>query len=237
MSYTGSLNNYRSLADRIRSGDYKPAEAVKVKQEKREGLVARPQRETAKEEAPAPQQDQNADLQMQFAEYMAMMKKDKDMAETPTRPRSRQDGGFDTPIKPLMVSTFQEQLGLDESTSDVLTRAFLMNFQDESGMVPDRVEMEPNVHGTRGKGYYQLTGARRDEFESIYGEDGYTSQNQIEFLAREIMTTEKAAGKAILAAAQSGDVGETAAIIVDKFLRPAEKHKIERMNRYRGIGT
>lgn len=155
--------------------------------------------------------------------------------EESQRPRSRAEGGFDTPVRTVFDNTFQERLGVDSKTSDTLTRAFLINFQDESGMVRDRLETTPNVHGTRGKGYYQLTGDRRDSFESVYGADGYTDQNQAEFLVKELLSSEKSAGKAILSAAKTGDVGETAAIIVDKFLRPAEKHRVERMSRYRSL--
>lgn len=243
MSYLNSLNQYRGLADRIRAGEYKPVAKEKA-EEAKQGLVARPKREEQPETVEKTSTD-SGDFMMNMAEYMAMMKKrnekglepgdgiDTRTVETATRPRSRKQGGFDAPVKGLMANAFQERLGLDVETANTLSKAFLINFQDESGLIPDRVEEEPNVHGTRGKGYYQLTGPRREQFEAIYGPDGYTDENQTEFLIEEIIGSESKAGKAILAAAQSGSVGETAAVIVDKFLRPAEKHKKERMSRYR----
>jgi hypothetical protein len=158
---------------------------------------------------------------------------DTQTVEEAPRPRAKGDAAFNVPVRGLMKETFQSELGFNEQTAEVLTKAFLLNFRDESGLIPDRVETVPNVHGTRGKGFYQLTGNRRDAFEAVYGKDGYTEKNQVEFLVKELLSTEKSAGEAIFQAAQSGNVGETAAVIVDKFLRPAEEYKQERMKNYR----
>ena len=154
--------------------------------------------------------------------------------EVSQRPRARGTTDiFNAPLRPLLSSAFKDNLELDETAAETLSKAFLLNFQDESGMIPDRIESEPNVHGTRGKGYYQLTGDRRDRFESLYGPEGYTDENQVEFLVEELTGSESRAGREILAAAQSGNVGETAAIIVSRFLRPAARHRDERAARYR----
>lgn len=241
MSYKQALLQSRELADRIASGEYSQEKKVE-RQEKTQGLVARPSRdmpELRSEEAP-----DNQEAQIMMASYVASFRRkneapaveegiDTQTVTTAPRPRSREQGGFNAPVKGLMTNAFQESLGLDKDTASILSKAFLINFQDESGMIADRVEMEPNVHGTRGKGYYQLTGDRRTKFESIYGPDGYTDQNQTDFLVKELMGSESRAAKEILSAARSGNVGETAATIVDKFLRPAKEHRLERMSRYR----
>jgi len=241
MSYLNSLNKYRTLADKIIAGEYEP-QSKTVAQESKRSLISRPEKTSARQEQVEPEQTQPQSPEDALMEYMLMMRKKGQAAEdgidtqtvkSATRPKARGDFNFDTPVTGVLLTSFQDQLGLEESTADVLTKAFLLNFQDESGMIADRVEMVPNVHGTRGKGFYQLTGPRRDTFEAVYGEDGYTAENQVEFLIKELVGSEKAAGKAILSAAKSGNIGETAAVIVDKFLRPAEEYKQERMSRYR----
>jgi hypothetical protein len=243
MSYINSLNQYRSLADAIRSGEYKPPAKQKA-EEVKQGLVARPVRQDDQEVVERDSGEKPEDMMMNFAQYFEMLRRrneegadpgdgiDTQTVTTAQRPRSRDQGGYDAPVKGLMANAFQERLGLDLNAATTLSKAFLINFKDESGLIPDRVEEVPNVHGTRGKGYYQLTGPRREQFESIYGTDGYTDENQTEFLIKELIGSESRAGKEILAAAQTGNVGRTAAVIVDKFLRPAEKHKQERMARY-----
>jgi len=145
-------------------------------------------------------------------------------------------GQYAAPVGNVMNQEFQRSMGVDAKTADVLSRAFLMNFQDESGMQADTVEGVPSVHGTRGKGYYQLTGPRRDAFEAQFGADGYTDANQVAFLIQELGGSESRAGKRILEAAASGDVGATAASIVTDFLRPAAEHRDRRVAKYTGGG-
>ena len=145
-------------------------------------------------------------------------------------------GQYAAPVGNVMNQEFQRSMGVDAKTADVLSRAFLMNFQDESGMQADTVEGVPSVHGTRGKGYYQLTGPRRDAFEAQFGADGYTDANQVAFLIQELGGSESRAGKRILEAAASGDVGATAASIVTDFLRPAAEHRDRRVAQYTGGG-
>lgn len=247
MSYVNALLQYRDLADKILAGEHKP-QSKEIAAETKKSLLARPER---KQEQPQPQASGGggANQNQALMDYMAAMRKRQrdeaaNAAEGPSAPMINppaaggggkgQELPSDTFLHGIMNTTFQSRLGLDEKASGTLTQALLMNFQDESGLIPDRVETVPNVHGTRGKGYYQLTGPRRDAFEARFGADGYTAENQINFLVDELTGSEKAAGQRILAAAQSGNVGETAAVIVDKFLRPAEKHKISRMAKYRG---
>lgn len=133
-----------------------------------------------------------------------------------------------TTLMEKFTSEEMREMGIDEEKAAMLTEAFIMNFQDESGLDPDIVERVPNVHGTRGRGLYQLTGPRRDEYESIYGED-YSVENQMDFMFRELMTSESSAFRKIL---QGETVGETAGAIVRDFLRPAKRHRNERMGRY-----
>jgi hypothetical protein len=109
-------------------------------------------------------------------------------------------------------------------------RAFLWNFQHESGMDPTVVEAVPNVHGTRGRGLYQLTGDRRNAFESRYGGD-YSIDNQLDWLMYELSGPERSAWERIQGA---GTTGEAAAAIVTNFLRPAAQHRDRRVAEYLG---
>lgn len=123
------------------------------------------------------------------------------------------------------VAAMQE-LGYPEH----VIQGFLMNYQDESGMRANAVESEDNVHGTRGKGIYQLTGSRKEQFESQYKGD-WSIRNQVKFQDWELNNTETGARDAIFASKNAGDAG---AAIVNKFLRPAEEHRAAREASYRG---
>lgn len=118
------------------------------------------------------------------------------------------------------------QRGMPEHIAD----AFILNFKDESGLNPSITEAAPNVHGTRGRGLYQLTGDRREAYEAKFG-DRYDIDSQLDWLMYELNGPEARAGQAIFAAP---DTGQAAAAIVSKFLRPAEKHRIARVARYTG---
>lgn len=111
-----------------------------------------------------------------------------------------------------------------------IAQGFMMNFQDESGFNIGVEEGTPNVHGTRGKGLYQLTGARREQFEAKYGND-YSIDNQLDFLVEELGTTEKGARDIIF---NSQNAGEAGANIVNNFLRPAAEHARSRTAKYTG---
>lgn len=119
---------------------------------------------------------------------------------------------------------------LDRGLPEHVAQGFMLNFLDESGFNPSIEERTPNVHGTRGRGLYQLTGARREAFEARFGND-YSIDNQLDFLMEELNGSERNARDAIFAAQNAGDAG---AAIVSRFLRPAEEHRVERSNRYRG---
>jgi len=112
-----------------------------------------------------------------------------------------------------------------------IAEGFMMNFQDESGFNVGVTESVPNVHGTRGKGLYQLTGPRREKFETKYGKDGYTIDNQLDFLMEELNTTEAGAWDVIR---QSQNAGEAGSNIVNNFLRPAAEHARSRTAKYVG---
>jgi hypothetical protein len=110
-----------------------------------------------------------------------------------------------------------------------IAKGFLLNFADESGFNPEIVERVPNKYGTRGKGLYQLTNDRRDAFEEKYGDD-YSIDNQLDWLVDvELGGTEKRAYQEML---ETSTPGEAAAVIVKRFLRPAEKHAEERARKY-----
>lgn len=109
-----------------------------------------------------------------------------------------------------------------------VAQGMLMNIADESGFKKAIEEYEPNVHGTKGKGLYQLTGDRREAFEAKFGDD-YSIDNQLDWLVHEFNTTEKSAFEKILATETAGEAG---AAIVTHFLRPAAKHRKARVQKY-----
>lgn len=110
-----------------------------------------------------------------------------------------------------------------------IAKGFMLNFQDESGFDPDIVERVPNKYGTRGKGLYQLTNDRREAFEAKYGDD-YSIENQLDWLVNvELNGTEKRAYQKML---QTNSAGEAASVIVSDFLRPAKKHREDRVKKY-----
>lgn len=111
--------------------------------------------------------------------------------------------------------------------------AFLMNFQDESGLDPGINEKAPLVPGSRGGfGLYQVTGPRRRAYEAFANKRGAPLDDvdaQLDFLMTELQGPESRAAKSILSA---GNTGEAAAAIVNDFLRPAEQHRSSRERRY-----
>lgn len=125
------------------------------------------------------------------------------------------------------------QRGLPEHVAD----AFLLNFQDESGLNSGINEAEPVVPGSRGGyGLYQLTGPRRVAYEQYAQQLGVDPSNvdaQLDFMMSELQGPEAAAAQAILSAP---DTGSAAAAIVNKFLRPAEEHRARRVAQYTGGG-
>ena len=121
--------------------------------------------------------------------------------------------------------------GMPEHIAD----GFVMNFQDESGMNSGINEANPIVPGSRGGfGLYQLTGPRRREYEAFAADRGVDPSNvdaQLDFLMGELKGKESGAASAIFA---TRDAGQAAAAIVNKFLRPSEKHRASREARYTG---
>ena len=116
--------------------------------------------------------------------------------------------------------------------------AFIMNFQDESGLNPGINEANPTVAGSRGGyGLYQLTGPRRRQYEAFASQKGVPLDSvdaQLDFMMQELQGSESNAAKDIFAAK---DTGTAAAAIVNKFLRPAEAHRASRVARYTGGGS
>lgn len=114
-----------------------------------------------------------------------------------------------------------------------VAEAFVINFQDESGLNPGINEANPIVPGSRGGfGLYQLTGPRRREYEKFAAERGVPVSDvdaQLDFLMHELGGKEAAAAQAIMAA---GSREQAAVAIVNKFLRPSEKHRASRAEKY-----
>lgn len=122
------------------------------------------------------------------------------------------------------------QRGLPGHVAD----AFIMNFQDESGLNPGIEEQVANVHGTKGFGLAQWTGPRRDaltQFAQSQGRPVSDVDTQLDFLMTELQGPESRAAQAILGAQ---DTGSAASAIVNQFLRPAEEHRARREAAYTG---
>ena len=114
-----------------------------------------------------------------------------------------------------------------------IAKAFVWNFQDESGFDPSINEANPTVPGSRGGfGLYQVTGPRRRQYEQFADQRGAALGDpdaQMDFLMLELSTTEKSAWNKISAAQ---DTPTAAASIVTNFLRPAEQHRNSRVAKY-----
>lgn len=121
--------------------------------------------------------------------------------------------------------------GLPEHVAD----AFVMNFQDESGLNPGINESKPLVPGSRGGfGLAQWTGPRRKMLEAFAQQRGAPVSDmdtQLDFLMTELQGSEAGAARSILSAQ---DAPTAAAAIVNKFLRPAEEHRARREASYLG---
>lgn len=125
--------------------------------------------------------------------------------------------------------------GLPEHVAD----AFVLNFQDESGLNPGINEANPIVPGSRGGfGLAQWTGPRRKALEAFAAERGVDPSDtdaQLDFLMMELQGPEAKAGQSILSAQ---DTPSAATAILNNFLRPAESHRASREARYlRGGGA
>lgn len=121
--------------------------------------------------------------------------------------------------------------GLPEHVAD----AFVMNFQDESGLNPGINEQNPLVEGSRGGfGLAQWTGPRRRQLEAFAQQRGAPVSDmdtQLDFLMMELQGPEAKAAQSILSAQ---DTPTAASAIVNNFLRPAEEHRARREAQYLG---
>jgi len=113
--------------------------------------------------------------------------------------------------------------------------AFVMNFQDESGLDAGINEIEPTVPGSRGGfGLAQWTGPRRRELEAFAQQRGMPVNDenlQMDFLMQELQGSESNAAQNIMS---SRDAPTAAAAIVNDFLRPAEVNRAKREAQYTG---
>ena len=145
------------------------------------------------------------------------------LAATPQAPSFGADGSV---IRQGLV-----ERGLPEHVAD----AFVMNFQDESGLNPGINEQNPLVAGSRGGfGLAQWTGPRRKQLEAFAAQRGVPVSDanlQMDFLMQELQGSERGAAQSILSAQ---DAPTAAAAIVNKFLRPAEEHRARREASYLG---
>lgn len=126
------------------------------------------------------------------------------------------------------------QRGLPAHVAD----AFILNFQDESGLNPGINEAKPLVPGSRGGfGLSQWTGPRRVAYERFAAGRGAPLDDpdaQMDFLMMELQGSEARAARSILSAP---DTATAAVAIVRDFLRPAPEHLARRSAKYAGAPT
>lgn len=119
--------------------------------------------------------------------------------------------------------------GMPETVAD----AFMLNFQDESGLDSSVNEASPIVPGSRGGfGLYQVTGPRRVSLEAMAKERGVDPGDmdlQLDHLMSELGGSEKSAAKRIYAEKTTGGAAQA---IAKHFLRPAPEHLASRSARY-----
>lgn len=139
--------------------------------------------------------------------------------------------------EPMGGMSMQDQFAgmlVSKGVDPVFAQGLIPNIGDESGWQLDIQEREP-IRGRGGKGLIQLTGPRRDVFEAKYGPNGYTMENQAEFIAWETTQgPERHKYEKILREA-GGDPRKAAAGIVKDYLRPADKYKEARAAKYLGL--
>lgn len=127
---------------------------------------------------------------------------------------------------------------IDRGMAPHVADGFVMNFQDESGLDPTINEVSPTVPGSRGGfGIAQWTGPRRaalEDFAKGRGTSAGDLNTQLDYLMTELSGPEAGAAKAIYAAPDSGTAAQE---IVNRFLRPAEEHRVSRAQRYGGAGS
>ena len=216
--YQNALENLRNLADQIREGEYQQPELTEASM----GIMERPKRPKKDDEDDTPTFEE---MMLETMAYLKGLEKTNPQPEeTPevVRPKGR----FEVPKGEIQDTVYQGLI--ERGLPEHVAKGFMLNFQDESGFKVDVEEYEPNVHGTRGKGLYQLTGDRREAFERMFGGD-YSIDNQLDFLVYELENTEKSAFEKILNTSTPGEAGVA---IVKSFLRPAKKHQESRANKY-----
>ena len=122
---------------------------------------------------------------------------------------------------------------VDRGIPQHIAEGFVPNADDESNFDPSINEIEPLVPGSRGGfGLFQWTGPRRKQLERFAETRGSSvgdADTQLDFLVWELNNTEKSAYNSML---KTGSSGEAASVIVNKFLRPAAKHRQRRSARY-----
>jgi len=142
-----------------------------------------------------------------------------------------------TPVSVPSAPEIRQGL-IDRGLQPHIADAFILNFQDESGLNPGINEQNPTVPGSRGGfGLYQLTGPRRREYEAFAAQRGVpvdSSDAQLDFLMNELQGSEAGAAKSILS---SPDTATAAQAIVNNFLRPAPEHRQSRAAKYARVAT
>ncbi len=181
------------------------------------------------------QRDQKAGEEKATSQFDALFN------QTPTFAGGNASAGYSQPAPQPQSAPSGDMAG--RITSGLMQRglpqhvaeAFVMNFDDESGLNPGINEQNPIVAGSRGGfGLAQWTGPRRRELEAFAQQQGKPVDDldmQLDFLMTELQGSERAAAQDILGAQ---DAGSAAAAIVNKFLRPAEEHRARREQSYLG---
>jgi len=233
--YEAQLKELRSVMEKIRSGQYRQEKKAERKQSSA-SLVSKPQRQYQEPEG----QDTGKDflggfeeaMIKEFASIQGMAASDSlydegDTARYTEDGQRRPRGRTEVPEGEVPRAIYQGLI--DRGVPEHVAHGVLLNIADESGFKLDIEEYEANVHGTKGKGLIQFTGARRNTYEAKYGND-WSLPNQLDFIVEEWQGPEKKAYEKMVAAP---DFREAAALGTKYWLRPAKEHRDRRMAKYR----
>ena len=235
MAYRENLEKARK-ATLDRQNEFSQPEAKQRVQDQTEGLMRRSSYDD---------QSQAAQGQGGFAQGMGMaimeqLENDKKQRLAKEDAKSKQlesnyMSGSSTVPDSETAGRIRSKL-MDRGMPSHVADAFIVNFQDESGLNSGINEANPIVEGSRGGfGFYQLTGPRRTAYEAFAKKRGVRPSDedaQLDWLMMELKGSEKKAGNAIY---KTSNTSDAAVAIVNQFLRPAKEHAVSRSARYRNL--
>ena len=230
--------NYKETLEKARKevldrkSSFAPKEASEQVAVQKEGLMRPP---SIVSQEPAPSGDAFGGMGLAVMEGLRSSKEDnKEERYNETYGQSYR-GGSSTVPDSKTAGRIRGKL-IDRGMPPHVADAFIVNFQDESGLDSGINEANPIVEGSRGGfGFYQLTGPRRTAYEAFAKQKGVNPSDedaQLDFAIMELYGSEKKAGDAIFG---TNNTSDAAVAILNKFLRPAKEHAVSRTASYRNL--